>query len=54
MKDQTHEWREYFFEVALIAKELGYTPSQIGMFISNIHEYFNDGKSVEECVEEVF
>lgn len=45
---------EYYWAVAAEAVKLGYTISQIGIFKSNIEDCFNDGKSIETCLEEVF
>lgn len=45
---------EFYWKVAELAIEQGYSAQQIRIFYSDIVDYYNDGKSVEECVGEVF
>lgn len=42
-------FKDYFKEVLEKAMKLGYTEKQV-----NIHDCFLDGKSTDECLQEVF
>lgn len=45
---------DYVQQVVLLAKNLGYSQEQMNMFFFDIEECYNDGKTVEECVNIVF
>lgn len=47
-------FNEYYWAVAAEAIKLGYSSTQIGIFRSDIEDCFNDEKSLEECLNEVF
>ena len=45
---------EYLEQVVILAKRFGYTSHQVKMFVFDIEECYNQGKTVEECVNIVF
>lgn len=47
-------FEQYYWEVTQHAIGLGYTPAIVVIFKSNIEDYYHNGKSVEECISEVF
>lgn len=48
------DFNSYYTQVAKEATKLGYNSSQIKIFYHDICDYFDDNKSVEECINEVF
>lgn len=48
------EFSLYYWAVAEAACKMGYNASQVAIFSSDIQDYFDQGKSVNECLEEVF
>lgn len=47
-------FKDYFKEVLEKAMKLGYTEKQVNIFKMDIHDCFLDGKSTDECLQEVF
>ena len=47
-------FEQYYWEVTQHAIGLGYIPATVTIFKSNSEDCYIDGKSVEECVNEVF
>lgn len=45
---------EYILEMSRQAIRLGYTARQVSMFIGDISECYEEGRSVEECLNIVF
>ena len=54
MNNEDLTWMEYLFEVGIEAKALGYNINQVSMFQGDIRDYWLEGKSVEQCVEDIF
>ena len=52
--DEYESFNEYYWSCAGKAVELGYTAQQIRIFYNDILDYYHEGKSVEECINEVF
>ena len=53
-KQNEDSFESYYQAVKIEAMGLGYKPVQIAVFYSNIEECYEDGKTIEQCVEEVF
>ena len=47
-------FKEYFVAVIEAARQSGYKTNQIVKFRYDIYDCFIEGKSVDECVEEIF
>lgn len=47
-------YTEYYKQVALEAQKLGYTINQIVMFASDIQNYYQENRTVEEAVSDLF
>lgn len=46
--------RAFYYMVVAEAMKLGYTAHQVAIFEADIEDYFNNGKSVEQTISEVF
>ena len=53
-REKFMNFNEYYWAIAAEAVKLGYNITQIGIFKADIEDCFNDEKSVEEAINEVF
>ena len=51
---EDESFNEYYWKVAGEAVSLGYSIQIVRIFYNDILDYYHEGKSVEECVMEVF
>lgn len=51
---EDESFNEYYWKVAGEAVGLGYSIQIVRIFYNDILDYYHDGKSVEEAVEEIF
>lgn len=54
MSEGITDFNTYYWQVGTAAIDLGYTVQQVRIFYNDILDYYHDGKSVDECVQEVF
>lgn len=47
-------FQEFYYAVSREAIGLGYTPYMIGVFKADILDCWNEGKTIEQVVDEVF
>ena len=52
--EEDESFNEYYWQVAGEAVELGYSIQTVRIFHNDILDYYHEGKSVEECINEVF
>lgn len=54
MSEEITDFNTYYGQVGAAAIDLGYTVQQVRIFYNDILDYYHEGKSVEECINEVF
>lgn len=54
MENEITDSNTFYWQVAGLAVENGYGINQVRMFYNDILDFYHEGKSVEECVGEVF
>jgi hypothetical protein len=47
-------FNDYYWKCAELAVALGFTAGCVRWFYYEIHKCFTEGKSAEECVQEIF
>ena len=54
VSEEITDFNTYYGQVGAAAIDLGYTVQQVRIFYNDILDYYHEGKSVEECINEVF